>query len=96
MPVLVDLSSPRLDSALEGRPDLVKLNDWELAEYVAARSPSRASCARPPSGCATRGAGAVVVTRGGDPALVLSDEGAWEFMPAAASSAAPARAAATR
>jgi 1-phosphofructokinase len=33
-PVLADLSSPRLDSALEGRPDLVKLNDWELAEYV--------------------------------------------------------------
>ena len=31
---LVDLSSPRLDSALRGEPDLVKLNDWELAEYV--------------------------------------------------------------
>ena len=33
-PVLVDLSSPRLDSALTGGPDVVKLNDWELAEYV--------------------------------------------------------------
>src|SRR4051794_11906389 len=33
-PVLVDLSSPRLESALAGVPDLVKLNDWELAEYV--------------------------------------------------------------
>ncbi len=33
-PVLVDLSSPRLDSALQGGPDLVKLNDWELAAYV--------------------------------------------------------------
>jgi 1-phosphofructokinase len=32
--VLVDLSTPRLDSALEGAPDLVKINDWELAEYV--------------------------------------------------------------
>jgi 1-phosphofructokinase len=33
-PVLVDLSSPRLDSALEGRPHLVKINDWELAEFI--------------------------------------------------------------
>ena len=31
---LVDLSSPRLDSALESRPELVKINDWELAEFV--------------------------------------------------------------
>jgi hypothetical protein len=33
---LVDLSTPRLDSALRGEPDLVKLNDWELAEFVSA------------------------------------------------------------
>ena len=33
-PVVVDLSSPRLDSALEGEPDLVKINDWELAAFV--------------------------------------------------------------
>jgi 1-phosphofructokinase len=32
VPALVDLSTPRLDSALAGRPDLAKLNDWELAE----------------------------------------------------------------
>ena len=30
-PVVVDLSPPRLDSALEGKPNLVKINDWELA-----------------------------------------------------------------
>ena len=33
-PVVVDLSPPRLDSALEGGPDLVKINDWELASYI--------------------------------------------------------------
>ena len=33
-PVVVDLSTPRLDSALEGGPDLVKINDWELAGYI--------------------------------------------------------------
>ena len=38
-PVLVDLSSPRLDRALEGGPALAKLNDWELAEFAA--PPSR-------------------------------------------------------
>lgn len=32
--VIVDLSSPRLDAALEGEPDVVKVNDWELAQYV--------------------------------------------------------------
>ena len=48
--VVVDLSSPRLDAALEGRPDVVKLNDWELAEYVRGRVDGPA-CAQPPSGC---------------------------------------------
>ena len=33
-PAVVDLSPPRLDSALEGGPELVKINDWELARYV--------------------------------------------------------------
>ena len=53
-PVVVDLSPPRLDSALEGKPDLVKINDWELATYVdgpvdtAERcAPRRSACSRP-------------------------------------------------
>ena len=33
-PVIVDLSPPRLDSALEGEPELAKINDWELARYI--------------------------------------------------------------
>jgi 1-phosphofructokinase len=71
---LVDLSSPRLDSALRGRPDLVKLNDWELAEYV--RGPVgephelRTAAAR----LREAGAGTVVVTRGERPSLVLAGE----------------------
>ena len=44
---LVDLSSPRLDSALRGKPDLVKLNDWELAAFVHGPVTSnRRSCSR--------------------------------------------------
>ncbi len=74
---LVDLSSPRLDSALRGEPDLVKLNDWELAEFV------RGPVSEPSEllGAARRlqeaGARAVLVTRGERPALVLDGEEAW-------------------
>jgi 1-phosphofructokinase len=81
VPVIVDLSSPRLDHALRGTPDVVKLNDWELAEYVcgpvdglrgldAMRQLRRA------------GAGAVIVTRGADPVLVLDgDSEPYEIVP---------------
>jgi 1-phosphofructokinase len=81
IPVILDLSSPRLDRTLPFGPDLVKLNDWELAEYVcgpvdgprglrAARSLLRA------------GAGAVAVTRGAGPILVLDgEEEPYEIVP---------------
>ena len=67
VPVLVDLSSPRLDSALEGSPDVVKINDWELAEYVSGPvdGPRLRSAAEL---LLERGAGAAVITRGGEPA----------------------------
>lgn len=80
VPVLVDLSSPRLDSALGGKPDLVKLNDWELAEFVVGPVDG------PRMGAAAEairdgGAGIVVVTRGGEPAFVLRGEQAFELTP---------------
>jgi 1-phosphofructokinase len=78
---LVDLSTPRLDSALRGEPDLVKLNDWQLAEFVrgpvSQPSQLRAAAQR----LCDRGARAVVVTRGELPALVLAGERAWELTP---------------
>jgi fructose-1-phosphate kinase PfkB-like protein len=71
VPVLADLSTPRLDSALEGQPDLVKLNDWELAEFVKGPVDSpellRAAAERLREG----GAEAALVTRGPHPALAL-------------------------
>jgi 1-phosphofructokinase len=80
VPVLVDLSSPRLDRALEGAPDLVKLNDWELGEYVAGPvdGPRLRAAAEH---LLEAGAGAVVVTRGGEPGLVLHGSSAWELVP---------------
>ena len=80
VPVLVDLSTPRLDSALEGGPDVVKINDWELAEYVSGPvdGPRLRAAAEL---LLERGAGAAVITRGGEPGLAVSRERAWEIVP---------------
>lgn len=73
---LVDLSTPRVDLALEAEPDLVKLNDWELAEIV--RDSVSGPALRPAAErLRDRGARSVIVTRGEQPALVLHGEDAW-------------------
>jgi 1-phosphofructokinase len=69
---LVDLSSPRLDSALRGGPDLVKVNDWELAEFVCGPVSEPAQLRAAAERLREQGAGAVVVTRGELPAFVLA------------------------
>jgi len=80
--VLVDLSTPRLDAALEGRPDLVKINDWELAEYV--RAPVDGPALREAAErVRERGAHTVVITRGAAPAVAFSPNGAIEVAPPA-------------
>lgn len=74
IPVLVDLSSPRLDRTLPFGPDLVKLNDWELAEFV--RGPVDGPRALEAARRLQRaGAASVVVTRAGAPILVVPAEG---------------------
>jgi 1-phosphofructokinase len=79
--VLIDLSTPRLDSALAGGPDLVKINDWELAEYVygpvSEPHEMRAAAER----MHAAGAGTVVITRAGDPAYVLHGGRELELTP---------------
>lgn len=79
--VVVDLSSPRLDSALEGKPDLVKINDWQIAGYVsdAVDTPERMRAAM--ERLLEAGAGAAIVTRAGEPALALRDGELWELTP---------------
>jgi 1-phosphofructokinase len=78
---LVDLSSPRLDSALAGRPDLVKLNDWELAEFVCGPVSTHELLLAAARSLRERGAENVIVTRGELPALVLHGEEAWRLTP---------------
>jgi 1-phosphofructokinase len=81
-PVLVDLSSPRLDAALAGSPDLVKLNDWELAEYVTGPVDTVGEMRAGIAKLRAAGAGSVILTRGGDPAFgVRSDGVEFEIAP---------------
>ena len=81
IPVVVDLSSPRLEHALKACPDLVKLNDWELAEFVCGPvdGPRALTAAR---ALRDAGAGAVAVTRGRASILVLAgSEEPYEIVP---------------
>lgn len=83
VPVIVDLSSPRLDRTLPFAPALVKLNDWELAEYV--RGPVDGERALEAARrLQAAGAQAVAVTRAQDPILVLPSAGEpFEVVPQA-------------
>jgi 1-phosphofructokinase len=80
-PVLVDLSPPHLDRALEGGPDLVKINDWELARYVDGPVDGEARMRAAAERLLAAGAGGAIVTRAEEPALVLRDGRAWELIP---------------
>jgi 1-phosphofructokinase len=80
-PVVVDLSPPRLDSALEGRPDLVKINDWEVAKYIAGPVDTEARMRAAVERLLEAGAGAAIVTRAEEPAMVVRGDEAWELIP---------------
>jgi 1-phosphofructokinase len=81
VPVIADLSTPRVDRILAYEPDLVKLNDWELAEYVGGPvdGPRALRAARR---LRDAGARAVAVTRASGPVLVVPGEGEpFEIVP---------------
>jgi 1-phosphofructokinase len=78
---LVDLSPPRLDSALTGGPDLVKINDWELAAYVSGPVSEPRELRAAAERLRDAGARSVIVTRGEQPAFVLHEEQAWLLVP---------------
>jgi fructose-1-phosphate kinase PfkB-like protein len=79
--VYVDLSSPRLDSALEGGPDLVKLNDWELAGFVSGPVSEPGELRAAVTRLRDSGARNVLVTRGGEPAFAVLDGEEYELRP---------------
>lgn len=80
-PAVVDLSPPRLDSALEGGPELVKINDWELARYVEGPVDTTERTRAALRKLLDAGARAAIVTRAGEPAMVLRSDEAWELVP---------------
>ena len=81
VPVIVDLSSPRLDRTLACQPDLVKCNDWELAQYVRGPVDGERALEAARRLCAA-GARAVAVTRAQGPILVVpADEQPFEVVP---------------
>ena len=80
-PVIVDLSSPRLDSALTGGPDLAKLNDWELAGYIRGPVDTPARLRGAAQRMLDAGARAVLVTRGERSAWAFRGDEAWEITP---------------
>jgi 1-phosphofructokinase len=79
--VIADLSSPRLEAAAAAGPELVKLNDWELAAYVRGPVDTPARLRGAAERLRELGARNVLVTRAGDPALVLLGDEAWELVP---------------
>ena len=79
--VIVDLSRPRLDSALEGGPDLVKINDWELAGYVEGPVDGEERMRAAAQRLLDAGAGAAIITRAEEPAMVVRGDEAWELIP---------------
>jgi 1-phosphofructokinase len=81
VPVVVDLSSPRLDRALAGKPDLVKINDWQIAGFVSAAVDSEERMRAAMERVQREGAESVIVTRAGDPALALRDGSFVELAP---------------
>jgi len=81
VPVIVDLSSPRLDKALEGKPDLVKINDWQIAGFISGPVDSEERMRAAMERLREEGAESVIVTRAGEPALALREGRFWELAP---------------
>ena len=79
--VIADLSSPRIEAAAAAGPELVKLNDWELADYVKGPVDTPERLLDAAGRLSELGAANVLVTRAGDPALALLGDEAWELVP---------------
>lgn len=77
--VLADLSAPRLDGALRGGVDVVKINDWELAELVQGPVERDADLVAAVGRIRERGPELVVITRGERPAAVFCGDERWEL-----------------
>jgi len=78
--VVVDLAGERLDAALQGGVDVLKVSDEELREH-GFDDGSPVTLAAAMKTLRSRGAGTVIVTRAADPLLLLDGEGLVEVSP---------------
>lgn len=81
--VLADLSAPRLEGALRGGVDVVKINDWELAELAQGPVERDDDLAAAVETIREQGVDMVVITRGERTALVFAGDERWELVPPA-------------
>ncbi len=78
---IVDLSPPALNSALEGGADFVKLSTWQLAQFIEDEATEPEHIKAGARRVIDAGAGCAMVTRGGDPALIMTADKTWELVP---------------
>lgn len=78
--VLADLSSPRLEGAVRGGVEVLKINDWELAEFVFGPVERPEDLAAGARRIMELGAEMVVITRGERSAIVFRGEERWELV----------------
>jgi 1-phosphofructokinase len=79
--VVVDLAGKRLAAALEGGVDVLKVSDEELARDGLLADDSPGAALATMRDLHHRGAAAVIVSRAGDPLLLLDGEGFLEVEP---------------
>ncbi|MFD5226242.1 1-phosphofructokinase family hexose kinase [Microbacterium sp. NPDC058342] len=78
--VVVDLAGERLDAALAGGVDVLKVSDEEMRDH-GLDDDSTEAVAEAMESLRSRGAGAVIVTRAAEPLLLLDSEGLIEITP---------------
>lgn len=78
VPVVADLSGPQLTGVLTGNPTVLKVAHDDLMEDGRAASDDVPTLVKSMRKLAEEGAQNVVVSRAGDPALAMADDGLWE------------------
>jgi len=76
--VVADLSGPRLEAVVAGGVHVLKVSDAELAADGLLGGEGAAAVVAAMRGLRERGAATVIVTRGGDPLLLLDEHGVLE------------------
>ena len=79
--VIADLAGERLAAVLDGGVDLLKVSDEELRADGLATADDLGSISHAMHELRSRGANAVIVTRAGEPFLLVDDDGVLEVTP---------------